>query len=59
MLARFINEDSVSFGNRACCSADVAAFAEGTDFLQMIPNEEAGSSGCSLPGVPEPSHSVS
>lgn len=34
MLARFINEDSVSFGNCACCWADVAAFAEGTDFLQ-------------------------
>ena len=58
LSARFINEASVSFGNLACCWADVAAFARGTDFLQLIPNEQAGSSECSLLGVPASSHSI-
>lgn len=58
MSVRFIKEASVSFGNPACCWADVAAFAEGSDFLQINPNEQAGSSGCPLLRVPSPSTSV-
>lgn len=56
MSARFINEASVSFGNPACCCADMAAFAAGSDFLQIIPSEQAGASGCFLVGVHSPSH---
>lgn len=37
MSARFINEASVSFGNPTFCWADVAAFAEGSDFLHIMP----------------------
>lgn len=51
MSARFTKEASVFFGNPACYWADVAAFAEGRDFLQINPNEQAGSSECPLLGV--------
>lgn len=58
MSARFIKEASVSFGNPACCWADVAAFAEWGAFLQINPNEQAGSSGCPLLRVPQSITSV-